>query len=100
MEPSRTGTTTTCTWSACSSPGDPLRSPGPRGEQQRDTSFLIWLNTGGTEPSRSRCPTNEWVQHGEVVLSTDDRPPRRARPSRAGDVLTLGARTVLVLRQT
>ena len=22
--------------------GDPLRSPGPRGEQQRDTSFMLW----------------------------------------------------------
>ena len=24
--------------------GDPLRSPGPRGEQLRDTGFLVWLN--------------------------------------------------------
>ncbi len=35
--------------------GDPLRSPGPRGEQQRDASFMIWLN-GSTSPSTSPCP--------------------------------------------
>ena len=28
--------------------GDPLRSPGPRGEQQYDRSFMIWLNPGDT----------------------------------------------------
>ena len=26
--------------------GAPLRSPGPRGEQQVDTSFVIWFNSG------------------------------------------------------
>ncbi len=29
--------------------GDPLRSPGPRGEQQHDKSFLLWLNAQGTD---------------------------------------------------
>ena len=24
--------------------GDPLRAPGPRGEQLRDSSFLLWFN--------------------------------------------------------
>ena len=32
--------------------GDPLRSPGPRGEQQRDASFLIWLNAGADAGAR------------------------------------------------
>ena len=35
--------------------GDPLRSPGPRGEQQLDSSFLIWLNSGRGR-STSPCP--------------------------------------------
>ena len=36
--------------------GDPLRSPGPRGEQQRDKSFMIWLNAGADDRRRRRCP--------------------------------------------
>ena len=67
--------------------GDPLRSPGPRGEQQHDCSFLMWLNGGARSGRRSRCPRNEWVSHGEVVLSTDPdhrrRHPRRRRRPRS-----------------
>jgi glycogen operon protein len=73
--------------------GDPLRSPGPRGEQQRDSSFLIWLNSG--ESVEVTLPENEWVKSGEVVLSTDPDLDR-GTPVKAGDVLTLGARTVVV----
>jgi pullulanase/glycogen debranching enzyme len=51
--------------------GDPLRSPGPRGEQQRDSSFLLWLN-GSREDCEVRLPKNAWVQSGSVVLSTDE----------------------------
>ena len=78
--------------------GDPLRSPGPRGEQQRDASFVIWLN-GSAEPADVTVPVNEWVHAGEVVLSTD---PALAHgtPVREGDVLRLDARSVAVLRQT
>jgi glycogen operon protein len=78
--------------------GDPLRSPGPRGEQQRDASFMIWLNSE-TEPIDVTLPENQWVHAGEVVLSTDpDLKP--GTPVREGDTITLGARTVVVLRQT
>ncbi len=63
--------------------GDPLRAPGPRGEQQRDSSFLIWLNSSA-DPVDVTLPENEWVKSGEVVLSTDPaldsrRPHRRRR---------------------
>jgi glycogen operon protein len=78
--------------------GDPLRSPGPRGEQQYDRSFMIWLNPGAT-PVEVILPKNDWVQSGEVVLSTCADHPT-GTPVEAGDVLTLGARTVVVLRQT
>ncbi len=78
--------------------GDPLRSPGPRGEQQRDSSFMIWLN-GSSEPFEVTLPENDWVQSGEVVLSTDPDLPF-GTPVKAGDVLACGARTVVVLRQT
>ncbi len=77
--------------------GDPLRSPGPRGEQQRDRSFLIWLHSG-PDPVRITLPVNQWIRHGEVVLSTDaDLQP--GHPVSAGTSLTLGGHSVLVLRQ-
>ena len=77
--------------------GDPLRSPGPRGEQQRDSSFMLWLNG-----SRSDCevtfPSNEWVQHGAVALSTDDGNPIGARVA-AGQTISLAARSLVLLEQ-
>lgn len=76
--------------------GAPLRSPGPRGEQQRDKSFVIWLNSSAT-PVTLTLPENEWVHTGEVALSTD---PALAVGTAitAGQVLELDARSVLVLR--
>jgi glycogen operon protein len=78
--------------------GDPLRSPGPRGEQQHDCSFLMWFN-GGPEAVALTLPRNQWVNHGEVVLSTDPHIAVGA-PVASGDDLTLAGRSVLVLRQT
>ena len=78
--------------------GDPLRSPGPRGEQQHDSSFLIWLNNGPDDAAIT-LPENQWVNHGEVVLSTDTGNPI-GTPVAAGDKMTLQGRSVLVLRQT
>lgn len=78
--------------------GDPLRSPGPRGEQLHDRSFMIWLNAAA-EPVTIALPVNDWVQTGEVVLSTAaDLPP--GAPIKAGDRITMDGRSVLVLRQT
>ena len=51
--------------------GDPLRSPGPQGEQLHDRSFLLWLNAQG-QPCDITLPENAWVDAGEVVLSTDE----------------------------
>jgi glycogen operon protein len=76
--------------------GDPLRSPGPHGEQQRDSSFLIWLNADDDEVEVT-LPKNVYVQSGEVVLSTCADHPI-GTPVDAGDVLTFGPRTVVVLR--
>jgi glycogen operon protein len=76
--------------------GDPLRSPGPRGEQQRDASFLIWLNGG--EGCDVRLPANAWVHAGAVILSTDDKLPPET-DVQAGDTLHLAARSMVVLQQ-
>jgi len=78
--------------------GDPLRSPGPRGEQQRDASFMLWCNAGA-DRVEATLPDNEWVRAGEVALSTD---PDLAHGTQvaAGDLLRLAARSFVVLRQT
>ena len=78
--------------------GAPLRHPGPRGEQIRDKSFMIWLNAGGDDVTIT-LPANEWVHHGEVVLSTNAEIVR-GTPVMAGRSLVLQAHSVLVLRQS
>jgi len=78
--------------------GNPLRSPGPRGEQQHDASFVLWCNAGG-EPVEVQLPDNAWVNSGEVVLSTDPALATGA-PVTSGGTLTLAARSLAVLRQT
>ena len=78
--------------------GDPLRYPGPRGEQQRDASFMVWLNASA-DPVSIRLPENDWVSKGEVVLTTD--PGLDAGSSvAAGEVVELASRALLVLRET
>ena len=78
--------------------GAPLRYPGPRGEQVRDKSFMIWLNAG-TDDVKLTLPDNQWVHHGEVVLSTNAE-LAIGSSILAGSSLELQAQSVLVLRQT
>ncbi len=78
--------------------GAPLRYPGPRGEQVRDKSFMIWLNAGADDVKLT-LPDNQWVHHGEVVLSTNPD-IAEGTPVLAGTTLELQAHSVLVLRQT
>ncbi|WP_307861977.1 glycogen debranching protein GlgX [Nocardioides sp. SYSU D00065] len=78
--------------------GAPLRSPGPRGEQVRDRSFLIWLNAGPHDVDLT-LPESQWVHRGEVVLSTN-ADVAVGTPVVAGGSLQLQAHSVLVLRQT
>ena len=78
--------------------GDPLRSPGPRGEQQRDTSFLVWLNASAHDCD-AVLPPNDWVHSGVVVLSTDPATPVETKVA-AGEPLTVAARSLVVLQQT
>ena len=78
--------------------GAPLRSPGPRGEQQVDTSFVMFFNSGASAVAVA-LPENDWVQTGEVVLSTDPKLPI-GTPVKAGDRIRLGGRSVVVLQET
>jgi glycogen operon protein len=76
--------------------GESLRARGPRGEAQRDASFLLWCHAGGA-PVDVRLPWRHQLAHGEVVLSTD---PAHAVGSAVtgGSRLLLDARSVLVLK--
>jgi len=76
--------------------GDPLRAPGPRGEQQHDTSFLVWLNASSSDCEVTH-PSNEWVQTGHVVLSTDPGTPVGTEVL-AGETFTVGARSLVLLQ--
>jgi glycogen debranching enzyme GlgX len=77
--------------------GDPLRSPGPKGEQQRDASFLLWFN-GSDADCEVTLPENAWVQSGTVVLSTDPDVATGAS-LQAGERFTLIAQSLVVLQQ-
>ena len=77
--------------------GEPLRAPGPRGEQLQDASFLIWFNAH-PEPGTVALPDQDWVKAGEVVLSTDEDHPLGRRVE-AGEVIEIAPRSMLVLRQ-
>jgi len=77
--------------------GAPLRAPGAKGEQQVDRSFMLWFNSGWL-PQAVHLPENDWVQRGEVVLSTDVKLDEGARVE-AGDRISIGRRSVVVLRE-
>ena len=77
--------------------GQPLRAPGPRGEQLSDWSFLMWFNAQ-PEGGLVRLPFQDWVQAGEVVMSTDDRHAPGDR-FKAGETLELAPRSMIVLRE-
>ncbi len=77
--------------------GEPLRAPGPRGEQLTDSSFLIWFNAH-PEAGKVTLPFQQWVQSGEVVLSTDET-HRLGDRVEAGEVIDIGPRSMLVIRQ-
>jgi len=77
--------------------GDPLRAPGPRGEQLHDSSFLLWFHAHA-DPGKAKLPANQWVSTGEVVLSTDSGHPVGEQLG-AGEVIDIEPRSLIVLRQ-
>jgi len=77
--------------------GDPLRSPGPHGEQLRDTSFVIWLNASADDVEVT-LTKNDWVHSGVVVLSTDPGHPI-GTPVEGGSTMIQEARSVIVMRE-
>ncbi|MDQ6522479.1 glycogen debranching protein GlgX [Nocardioides sp. LHD-245] len=78
--------------------GKPLREPGPRGEQQIDTSFLIWFHAGA-EDVEVHLPENDWVRAGSVVLSTDPGLPAGTEVA-VGATVRIGARSVVVMQES
>ncbi|MGL5811509.1 MAG: glycogen debranching protein GlgX [Nocardioides sp.] len=77
--------------------GSPLRAPGVYGEQQHDTSFLVWLNAGS--PVTVTLPTGElFPKSYEVALSTSATLHIGAGFD-AGEQFDLEAQAIAVLRQ-
>jgi isoamylase len=80
--------------------GDAIRSRGPRGEPVLDDSFLLLLHAGG-DPTKFCLPGAPWATSYDVVLDTASSAPARqdgGQTHRPGETLTLGGRTVVVLR--
>ena len=76
----------------------PAALPRPAAASSRSTSpFMLWFNSDWL-PQRIELPENDWVQSGEVVLSTDFKLPVGTQV-KAGDRLSIGRRTVVVFRQ-
>ncbi len=77
--------------------GTPLRSPGPRGEQESDRSFVLYFHAGA-HPVDVVLPANDWARSGEVVLSTDPTVVTGTAVN-DGQVLSLSGPCVVVLRE-
>src|SRR3546814_19555845 len=77
--------------------GAPLRSPGPRGEQQVDNSFMVWLNAS-PESVTVALPANAWVQSGSLALSTAPEHPV-GESAKAGKALGIAGRSVPVVME-
>ncbi|MFT4263153.1 MAG: glycogen debranching protein GlgX [Nocardioides sp.] len=76
--------------------GGPLRSSDRYGQQILDDSFLLWFN-GADHPVDVTLMEQKWVLSGDVVLSTSENLPP-GTGLKAGDVITLGPRTFVVIR--
>ncbi|HET8603080.1 MAG TPA: glycogen debranching protein GlgX [Marmoricola sp.] len=77
--------------------GNPLRAPGPHGEQLQDSAFLLWLN-GSPEDCTVVLPANDWLPAGVVVLSTDAKLTVGTRVE-AGQGLEVAARALVLLQE-
>jgi isoamylase len=78
--------------------GDGIRSRGPRGERIVGDSFLLWLHSGA-DPIDVTLPDDDWAQTYDVAIDTAGaRTPQERH--KAGDAVTIPARSCLLLRAT
>ena len=78
--------------------GDGIRSRGPHGERIVGDSFLLWLHSGA-DPIDVTLPDDDWAQTYDVALDTAGaRTPQERH--KAGDAVTIPARSCLLLRAT
>jgi glycogen operon protein len=78
--------------------GEALAAPDPRGSRIVDDSFLMLFNAH-SEDIAFTVPTEVYGERWEIVLDTaaplvDDRPT-----TKAGEAITVEARSILVLRR-
>ncbi|MET0710913.1 MAG: glycogen debranching enzyme GlgX, partial [Jiangellaceae bacterium] len=78
--------------------GDGIRSRGPHGERIVGDSFVLWLHSGA-DPIDVTLPDLDWAQTYDVALDTAGaRTPQERH--KAGDAVTIPARSCLLLRAT
>ncbi len=78
--------------------GDGIRSRGPHGERIVGDSFLLWLHSGADSIDVT-LPDDGWAQTYDVALDTAGVLTPQAR-LKAGDAVTIPARSCLLLRAT
>ena len=77
--------------------GDAMRARTPRGEPVTDSSFLLLLH-GGEDEAEFILPTGPWATSYQRLLDTADERPRPTEWVDApGDVVVLGARSLMML---
>ena len=76
--------------------GEAIPEPGPRGERIVDDSFLVLFN-GHHEPVKFTLPGPEYGQEWQVVVDTSDPAAEPEGGHEAADVVTVEARTTIVL---
>ncbi|MGH2749262.1 MAG: glycogen debranching protein GlgX [Actinomycetota bacterium] len=79
--------------------GDEIATPGPRGERITDDSFLLFFNAHH-DPMDFMVPIGGWGNAWSVVIDTNT--PllgNDERPYKAGDVIELEGRSLVVLRR-
>ena len=77
--------------------GSGIRAPGPDGERVDDDSFLVVLHLGARD-APFRLPGAPWATAYDLVLDTATEEPGPGTTLDAGALLTLSARSVVVLR--
>jgi isoamylase len=77
--------------------GQGIRTRGPRGERITDDSFLLLLHAGDAA-EQFKLPGPPWAASYQVELDTADADIDGVRELKAGDELTLEARSLVLLR--
>ena len=80
--------------------GDAIPAPNERGERVVDDSFLLCFNATRQGAWTSSRPTRRYAEEWTAALDTADPTGATELVVKAGEKLSLQARSLLVLRKT